>query len=162
MLILTTNAWLPGPEAPPVPEWPGPHVLIVLPGSGLGRARVEALNQTFIIVELLQPPAGAAAVLGDVMGWLGHLWRAVDGPVLWLDRPLDPEALAEAAAQGRANPHEIRAELTGEGRLTLLRFGEMVAGSPLLPGFFGFLKGRTVTDAVFVDLLTHAFPRISA
>ena len=44
----------------------------------------------------------------------------------------------------------------------MLRLGEMVASSPLLPGFFGFLNGRKVTDGLFVDLLTHAFPSTTA
>ena len=157
MLILTTNACRPGSEAPMVPHWSGPLVLVVLPGSGLDRTAIELLNETFIILELLQLPSATAPLLADVVGWLGHLLRRVDGPVLFLDQPLDPEALAAEATRGKHQPEAIRAELTPDGRLTLLRLGEMVASSPLLPGFFRFLDGRAIDDARLVDLLTHAF-----
>jgi hypothetical protein len=157
MLILTTNACRPDPQAITVPLWSGPLVLVVLPGSGLGKATIEALNERFIILEFLQPPAGAAALFADIAGWLGHLLRRLDGPLLFLDQPLDTERLAAEAVLGADQPEQIRAELDAQGRLTLLRLGEMVASSPLLPGFFGFLEGRTVDDTLFVDLLTHAF-----
>ena len=142
-----------------VPLWSGPLVLVVLPGSGFGRAAIETLNESYIILEFLQPPAGIAPLLADVAGWLGHLLRRIDGPLLFLDQPLDAELLATEAARGTDQPEEIHAALDAEGRLTLLRLGEMVASSPLLPGFFGFLDGRSIDDAQFVDLLNHAFAR---
>ena len=157
MLILTTNAYRPGSQAAMVPPWSGPSLLVVLPGSGLDRTAIDALNQTFIILEFLQPPSGVAPLLADVVGWLGHHLRRVEGPVLFLDLPMDPEIVAAQAAQGMDQPEAIHAELDPDGKLTLLRLGEMVASSPLLPGFFRFLDGRAINDALFVDLLTHAF-----
>ena len=162
MLIMTTNAFLSSSQTPMVSNWSGPLVLVVLPGSGIDRTAIEALNETFIILDFLQPPAGAAPLLADVVRWLGHLLRLCDGPVLFLDRPLDAEMLSTEAARGMEQPERIQAELDQQGRLTLLRLGEMVASSPLLPGFFGFLNGRAVNDALFVDLLTHAFSSTAA
>lgn len=154
MLILTTNAHPAGSQVPP---WSGPLVLLVLPGSGLDRAAIEALNETFIILEFLQAPAGMAPLLADVAGWLGHLMRRLDGPLLFLDQPPGAGLLTTHAARGKDRPEEIAAEVGPDGSLCLLRMGEMVASSPLLPGFFRFLDGRAVDDALFVDLLTHAF-----
>ena len=162
MLIMTTNALLSSSQTPMVSNWSGPLVLVVLPGSGIDRTAIEALNETFIILDFLQPSAGAAPLLADVVRWLGHLLRLCDGPVLFLDRPLDAEMLSTEAARGMEQPERIHAELDQQGRLTLLRLGEMVASSPLLPGFFGFLNGRAVNDALFVDLLTHAFSSTAA
>lgn len=157
MLILTTDCYRPGSEAPMVPHWSGSLVLVVLPGSGLDKTAIETLNETFIILEFLQTPTGVAPLLADVVGWLGHLLRRVNGPVLFLDQLPDPELVASEAARGMAKPEEIRAELNADGRLTLLRMGELVASSPLLPAFFRILDGRSINDALFVDLLTHAF-----
>ena len=162
MLIMTTNVFLSSSQMPLVSNWSGPLVLVVLPGSGIDRTAIEALNQTFVILDFLQPPAGAARLFADVVGWLGHLLRQRVGPVLFLDRPLDAEILSTEAARGMEQPERIHAELDQQGRLTLLRLGEMVASSPLLPGLFDFLNRRTVNDALFVDLLTHAFPSPTA
>lgn len=131
-------------------------MLIVLPGSGLSRNALRRLNDDFIIIEHLQPVAGVADLLLDVMRWFPSLLAEAEYPLLYLDRPVDADFLAEQANLGRRHAHEVLSELTG-GRLTMLRLGEMVATSPLLPEFFAFLQGRSLDDATFVDLLDNAF-----
>lgn len=156
MLILTTNVLVPGVGDTVLPEWPGLHVLVVLPGSGLDRAAMDGLNNRFILLEWLEQPAAAALVLRDVVGWLGPRLRQEDGPLLYLDRPFD--VATEASDPAQVPLHAVDGEYAADGRLLRLVLGEMVAASPLLPGFFRMLEGRlcegqVIDDALMVDLL---------
>jgi len=155
MLILTTNALVQGVEDNPLPDWPGLRVLVVLPGSGLDRTAIKALNETHIVVEWLQPPANMAAFLCDAAGWLeGRLIEEME-PLLCLDQPVDPQTIADTAAL--VLPNAILSSFDADGRLVRLVLGEMIASSPLLPDFLRVVAGRGLDDALFVDLLTDAF-----
>lgn len=160
MLILTTNALVPGLEETALPDWPGLRVLVVLPGSGLDRAAINALNDRFILLEWLEDPATVSVVMRDIAGWLGPRLRRDDGPLLYLDRPFDP--VAEASDPAQVPLHGVQAEHAPDGRLLRLVLGEMVAASPLLPGFFRMLDGRlcdgqAIDDALMVELLADTF-----
>lgn len=157
MLILTTNALMPGVGSYVLTDWPGQRVLVVLPGSGFGRAAIEALNASFIVLEWLEEPMGVSVVLRDVVGWLGTRLLQDDGPLLYLDQPYD--AVVDPA---QVPPHAVQAEHAADGQLVRLVLGEMVAASPLLPGFFRMLdghycQGHAIDDTLMVELLTDTF-----
>ena len=157
MIIVTTNGFdaESGPTAFSV--WPGPKILIILPGSGLTRGKIEHLNEDFIILEYLQKPANTASVLCDVTGWMGLTLEQADWPLLYLDRPFDSDLLSEQAELGRKQVHALETRLSEDGRIVMIRLGEMIATSPLLPEFFRLLRNRTVEDGAFGDLLAAAF-----
>ncbi|WP_096788030.1 hypothetical protein [Rhodobacter sp. CZR27] len=158
MLTVTTRAFAGVPDPAPFAQWPEPHVLIVLPDAELSQKAISRLNRTMIVIEHLEPPAGAFAMLADLPGWLGHHLFDIGRPLLFLDRPPAEAEIAGEARRGRAQPYGIGSELDGSGRLRLLRMGGMVASSPLLPHFLRFLKGRGLDDALSVDLLRTTFP----
>lgn len=160
MLILTTNALVTGVGDTFLSEWPGMHVLVVLPGSGLDRAEMDGLNGRFILLEWLEEPADAAMLLRDVVGWLGPRLRQEDGPLLYLNRPFDMED--EAFDPIQVPGHAVQAEHAADGLLLRLVLGEMVATSTLLPGFFRMLDGRlceghAIDDVLTVELLMDTF-----
>ncbi|MGD9861804.1 MAG: hypothetical protein AB7S99_01205 [Pseudodonghicola sp.] len=166
MLIMTTNALSEGQDCPTADlvddwavetRWPGPKVLVILPDAGLPRRRIEALNKAFIVIEHLRQPAGGGAVLCDAAGWLRSALQQADWPLLYLDRPFDAADLQAQADLGRSLMHDIEADFSGDGRLGLLRLGEMVATSPLLLEFFDFMTERPVEDEMLVDLLRATF-----
>jgi hypothetical protein len=162
MLILTTNALTGEGDALAFAPWQGPRVLVVLPGSGMPRAALRGLDAGITVIEHLQPARGAAALLVDVMHWLAPRLAGAEGPLLYLDRPADPAFVAEQAELGRSHLHDVASELAGDGRLAMLRLGDMVATSPLLPAFFGFLGTRSIDDATLADLLGDTFARTYA
>lgn len=140
-----------------LPDWPGLRVLVVLPNSGFDRAAIDALNASFIVFEWLEEPVGALAVLRDVVGWLGTRLHQDDGPLLYLHRPFD--AVVDPA---QVPLHAVQAEHAPNGLLLQLVLGEMVAASPLLPGFFRMLDGRlcegqAIDDPLTVELLSDTF-----
>ncbi|RID90334.1 hypothetical protein D2N39_18385 [Gemmobacter lutimaris] len=161
MLILTSDTIADNSDTLSA-SWPGPRVLILRPDTGLSPADVERLNRDFIIVEHLEPAGGAAALLCDALGWLAPLLREADWPLLYLDHPAGAAFVAAEAAAGQSHPHDLRADLSPEGRLLSLRLGEMIATSPLMPEFLAVLRGRPVEDATFAALLHDAFAWTSA
>jgi hypothetical protein len=149
MLIFTTDVCLPGHD--PAPDWPGPRVLAVLPGSGLDPA---APPDDAIVLEWLEPVPGLAQVLCEAVHRLGDLLRDGESPLLCLgaapgpDDPLpDPDRVAL---------HAIEARRDAAGRLTRLVLGEMVATSPLLPEALRLIAPHAADEGLFVELLTGA------
>lgn len=138
-------------------NWPGPHVLIIYPDSGLSRAQVVELNRCFIIIEYLQSPINAAGLFGDVLGWLDVLQREDGASILFIDGPFDAGLLAEQSERSAKAPNAVEAEMAKDGRVAMLRFGQMVATSPLLPEFFKCLPDPTISDAILVELLQDIF-----
>lgn len=155
MLILTTNALIPGSGADPLPDWPGLRVLLVLPGSGLNRAAIEALNEAYVIVEWLQSPANMVDLLCDAAGWLENRLIQGEGPLLCLDQPVDAMSVAIASHEVQSNA--VQADFDTEGRMVQLVLGEMIATSPLLPAFLRMVGKRAIEDVVFIELLNDVF-----
>ena len=152
MLVLTSDVLPKNTRTITFPEWCGEHVLVVLPGSGLDRSTIEALNRDCIIIEWLQPPVSNAAVLNDVAGWLEDRLRRAVGPLLFMSQPHDG-----ATRPADVSPHAVKAQITADGRLSRLVLGEMVATSPLLPPFLRTIVERKVSDTLFVELLAEPF-----
>ena len=155
MLILTTNAFEVGAMPPPLPSWPGLHILIVLPGSGCGRHDFDSLSGELVFVEWLQGPENATALLCDVVGLLKGRLDENEGPLLYVDRPLgkigdpnDPVQVSSGAVDAKFGP---------DGRLTQLALGELIAASPLLPDVFQKLNARAVSDTKFTKVLEEIF-----
>lgn len=157
MLVMTSNSLPSVRDISPPMDWHGARVLALHPPSGLDQAQIHALEQDYFVIEFLDQTPGAAAVLGDVARWLGHLLQGLEGPLLYINAPMDAFDLELQVAEAKASPDRIRADLSDDGQLKLLRLGEIVATSPLLPEFFRMIAGRAMTDGLFVDLLTEAF-----
>lgn len=139
----------------PLPSWPGLHVLIVLPGSDCGRHDFDSLGGDLVIVEWLQEPENATALLCDVVGWLKGRLDEDEGPLLYVDRPLgktgdpnDPVQVPSGAVDAKFGP---------DGSLTQLALGELIAASPLLPDVFQKLNGRAVSDTQLTKVLKEIF-----
>lgn len=162
MLAVTTNAFSGGSNKNPLADWPEPHVIFVLLEMRIASKAIMDRNPAAIVIEHLQPPKGAFALLEDLPKWLGHHLLDPARPLVFLDRPFEAEELAEEMREGRAHPRGGRGELDAAGRIRLLRLGGMIATSPLLPPFLRFLAKRDVNEATALDLLHTAFPDMGA
>ena len=149
MLILT-NTTLQSPVAAPIlADWPGLHVLVVLPDSP--RLDIKAHQDRFIIVEWLQPPRTATIILADIFGWLKTRLHLDTGPLLYLDRPLTKKDLRRLNPS--PDPYFVEGDLTAEGQMTQLCLGDMIATSPLLPGLVHMLAARDVDNTTLMDVI---------
>lgn len=157
MLIVSSSAFEPAIDCAAEYHWPGPKVLLILPGSSLQRKQIERLNKDFIIIEHLQAPGSVAEMLCDMAGWLNVQLHQADWPFLFFGRPFDRDELADRAETCRTAVHGIKSELSQDGQLTMLQLGEMIATSPLFPEFFGHLGSRTIDDTTFTELLHTTF-----
>lgn len=157
MLIISTDSFESAICDAAKYHWPGPKVLLILPGSFLQRKQIGQLNKDFIIIEHLQPPGSVAEMLCDMAGWLDIQLRQADWPLLFLGRPFDPGDLADQEKTCRTAVHGIKAEFSPDGQLTMLQLGEMVATNPLFPEFFRHLGHRSIDDATCVELLRTTF-----
>lgn len=155
MLVMTTNALEAGTIAPPFPSWPGLHILIVLPGSGCDHQALETLNNRFVVVEWLQEPANATALLCDVIGWQERRLDEDEGPLFYIDQSLDK--MIEPDEPNQIPPLAVDATFDPDGNINRLVLGEMIATSPLLPDLFRKLNGRTANDTQFTKILTDLF-----
>lgn len=158
MLIFTRHALEPSAI---VPDWRGLRVLVLRPGDRIAACDVAADPGTedsdLVVAEYLQPPAGVADVFADLCGWLRPRLERNEDPILYVDRPVDPVLLGVLSEQGRVESGRIHAEFSEDDRLCLLRVGEAIATSPLLPAFLGFLKDRNVSDRTFATLFAETF-----
>lgn len=154
MLIVTTNAFDAAKTAGLFTNWPGPHVLVALPDSSLSRERLRQLEGEFIVIECLQFPTNTAALFCDIEKWLRPLLTDDAGPLLWLDRPIH---VLESADPSPSAEDVLHAEMSDDGKLVLLLLGDAISTSPLLPGFFDFIRSRDIDDGTLVDLLENAF-----
>lgn len=157
MLIITTNILASGLDTGTALSWAGPKILAVLPGSGLTQTRIRRLEDDFIIVEFLHPPRGAPEILAVLARRLGGRFRDADGPLLYLDRPFAAAEVKKHLEAMGADPHDLAWEIADGGRLAMLRAGEMIATSPLLPEALRMLGERAIDDALFVELLRDTF-----
>lgn len=158
MLIFTPHALEP---AAIVPDWRGTRVLVLRPEDRAAARDVAADpgsdESDLVVAEYLQPPAGVADVFADLCGWLRPRLERNEDPILFVDRPVDPVLLGILSEQGRVEAGRIHAEFSDDDRICLLRVGEAIATSPLLPAFLGFLKDRKVSDRSFVTLFAETF-----
>lgn len=154
MLIVTTNAFAAAKTAGLFTNWQGPHVLVTLPDSGLPRERLRQLQDEFIVIECLQFPTNTAALFCDIEKWLRPLLVDDAGPLLWLDSPIH---VPQGADPSSGAEDVLHAEMSDDGKLASLLLGEAISTSPLLPGFFDFIRGRDIDDGTLVDLLENAF-----
>lgn len=152
MLVMTTNALEAGTAAPPLPSWPGLHVLIVLPRSECDRQALEWLNDRLVVVEWLQEPANAAGLLCDAIGWVERHLDEDEGPLLYIDQPL-----GETVEPDQIPPLAVDATFDPEGTINRLVLGEAIATSPLLPDLFRKLNGRVANDTQFTEILSDLF-----
>ncbi len=157
MLIITTNTLASGLDAGTALPWAGPKVLVVLPESGLAQQRIRRLEEEFVTLEFLRPPGGAAALMATLGRCLGARLREADWPLLYLDRPFTAQEVEAHLEAMHADLHDIAWEIAADGRLAMLRAGEMVATSPLFPEFLRLAGERAVEDALFAELLRDTF-----
>lgn len=157
MLIITTNALASGRDAEMALPWAGPKILVVLPGAGLAQQRIRHLEEDFVTLEFLRPPGGTAALMATLGRCLPAQLCEADWPLLYLDRPFTAQEVEEHLEAMCADQHNIAWDLADDGRLTMLRAGEMVATSPLFPEFLRLASGRVVEDALFAELLRDTF-----
>lgn len=155
MLIINANAFADAHQLLMHMPWQGPRVLISTPESGFSPGALERLSDDFFVIEHLEPVSSVATLLAETFRLLP--WLLAEHPLLYIDRQVDTSFLAKESQLGQSLAHEVAADLTDEGRLTMLRLGEMIATSPLLPEFFAFLKDRSVNDTALVSLLDTAF-----
>ncbi len=143
------------------PDWHGTRVLVLQPQNRIPVSRLGDDDEgDLVVADYLQPVPGVASLFGDLSRWLKpHLGRN-EQPILYIDRPVDPVLLADLADQGRAEAGKIHAEFADDDRLSLLRIGEAIATSPLLPAFLGFLRDRPVDDRTFVALFAETFDAV--
>jgi hypothetical protein len=149
MLILTNTSLQSPVSAPILADWPGLHLLVVLPGGP--RFDIKAYQDRFIIVEWLQPPRTATIVLADIFGWLKTRLPLDTGPLLYLDCPLTKKDLRGLNLS--PNPYCVEGDMTADGQLTQLCLGDMIATSPLLPGLVQILAARDVDDTTLMDVI---------
>jgi hypothetical protein len=158
MLIFTSLALEPFAL---VPDWRGERVLVLRPADRVSDGNVArdlGSDETDLVVaEYLQPLTGVADLFADLCGWLKPRLERNEAPILYLDRPVDPVLLGALSEQGRVEAGRIHAEFSDDDRLCLLRVGEAIATSPLLPAFLSFLKDRNVSDRAFVTLFAETF-----
>ena len=157
MLIFTPHALEPSEI---VPDWHGTRVLVLRPGDRVAVPDVAAdprQESDLVVAEYLQPLAGVADLFADLCGWLRPRLERNEDPILYVDRPVDPVLLGVLSEQGRVESGRIHAEFSEDDRLCLLRVGEAIATSPLLPAFLGFLKDRNVSDRTFATLFAETF-----
>jgi len=154
MLVVTTNALEAG-RAMPFPSWPGPHVLVILPGSDCDRRIFEKLGDRAVVVEWLQEPANATVLICDVISWLERRLDEDEGPLLYIDEPLGKTV--EPDDPDRISPLAVDATFDPDGTINRLVLGEAIATSPLLPDLFRKLNGRVANDTQFTEILTDLF-----
>lgn len=155
MLVVTTNALKVGAKALPFPSWPGDHVLVALPGSKCDYRALEDFDNKFTVVEWLQEPANAMVVLCDVIGWLERRLNESEGPLLYINQPLDTGIETDDPSQ--IPPLAVEATFRSDGQINRLALGDMIATSPLLPDLFRKLNEHAVNDAQFTEILTDLF-----
>lgn len=149
-MLIVTNKTLQTPISSSIlADWPGLHVLVVLPDNP--RLDIKAHQDRFVIIEWLQPPRTATILLADIFGWLSNRLRLDRGPLLFLDRPLAKKDLRGLKSP---NPYGVESDFTADGRMIQLCLGEMIATSPLLPGLMQMLAVRDVEDTTLIDVIT--------
>ena len=168
MLLATTTALESEPDSHAAWHWPGPRVLLDLPGSGLGPQRVDGMARTLgpdtIVIEFLSDAGPgsvatgtAAHLLAEVMGLLAPHIADADWPLLYLAAPAGREAVLAHARHAGDHPDGFSASLSAGGSLTALWLGERIAGSPLLSECLSVARERAVDDRLLVALLRQAF-----
>lgn len=158
MLIITSNAITAATDRSGLAAWPQPHVLVIRPGSGWPRAAIRAAEADMTVIEYLQPCTRLVMLLQHVLAALRSTVQPITGPVLYLDEPigggLSMQAQADAVA---ANAHLVQVDPGGDGRVTRLLLGEMVATSPLLPELLAYLDRRRADDMQLAHALETPF-----
>lgn len=157
MLIVTSNAVTPTLDRTPLLVWPGPHVLVIRPGSGWSRSAIAGAQPAMTVIEYLQPQGRTVDLLRDALAAMRRTVQPITGALLYLDAPpVGPLMPQSQMARARRFPHAVEADAAGGG-LTRLLLGEMVATSPLLPRLIDHLAARGVDDDRFADALHTPF-----
>lgn len=152
MLILTSDAC----RDPRLgAAWPGPVLFAALPGHGLRRAELRAMEADAIILDCLEAPPSPGALLCEVATRLPWLFVGIEGPLLLLAAPAG-EDLPERRARGLARPRAVEPRWSPEGRLDALLLGEAVARHPLAADALALLGRRQPTDAALLEVLAAA------
>ena len=138
------------------PDEPGGTVFVALPGHGLGRAGLMAIEAEAVVVECLTPPDGAAGLLGAIAARLPWLLREGEGPLLFADAPIDAATLRARRRDGLDRPHAIAPAYGEGGVLRELLLGAEVAMHPLAGDALAAIAARRPTDATLVALLAAA------
>ena len=156
MLILTSEA---GRDARLGGAWPGPVLFAALPGHGLRRAELRALEADAIVLDCLLAPPSPGALLCEVAARLPWLFGE-QGPLLLLAAPESEDALRGTRARGLARPRAVEPRWSSEdapgGRLDALLLGEAVAGHPLAADALALLGQKRLSDAILVEVLAAA------
>jgi len=162
MLIVTLGAASSVPNRTLALSWTGPCVAVLLPGSGLSRRCVDALVDSCHVIEFLEPPNGAMAVLAEVFVRLGHVFMRADWPLVFINREAATAEIETIATTAASNPYSLCVAHDPDGALAKVVIGEMVVSNPLLAQFFGLLSNRNVDDRVGAELLCETFGNLDA
>lgn len=157
MLIISIGPAAARPEILSQPPGTDPCVGVVLPGARLSRQALDGLLERCHVVEFLTPPDGTLAILDAVCQRLGHLLETLDGPLIFVNRPVSRAELAAILASAASGGEPIAATLGPDGALTELVIGAEAAANPLLPRFIQMLHARRVDDRLCVTLLRETF-----
>lgn len=156
MLVLTSNAFSSGSaSADPFPDWPGPQVAVILPGSGLARSSITSLVTRSLVIERLSPPSGLFDILADIAQFMPERLRTDEGPLLILDRAPEADDLALQASD--IGPLEVDVVTDSSGMARRALIGDLISTSPLFPRFFRMVEKHQLSDAAFFKLLTEFF-----
>lgn len=168
MLILATAACPDAHEVGAPFSWPGPVIVAALPGHGLGRAGLRALEADAVVIECLEPPASLGSLLCDLAVRLPWLLRDNDGPLLLARAPVSAGALGERRARALMRPGGVEADwgsppapgragsLSAEAglRLRSLLLGAEVGSHPLVPDVLALLGAQPPGDVRLVTILS--------
>lgn len=156
MLIITTRAFKGEVDSRSTADAAETPVLVVLPDSGLSKPAIERLTQLFIVINYVGTMPTAQKILDDALE-IGRRVELNAAPAIYIDEPYDEHSLiADIAAVG---DYECSIRLSEDNRVVRATLGSMIASSPLLPEFFSFLRGRTISDDQLADLLKTVFQR---
>lgn len=135
-----------------VRQWPGRCYLLVRPEHDLDPLRLRDLESDLIVVEMLQPPTGAARIFAALHQFDWKLRKAPLDAFLYINGGSRPEELDELLSLGDAGMPDLRLEAR-DGRTTSLIIGPSVMGHLSLPLFMSVIKNWQVPDILFCELL---------
>jgi hypothetical protein len=158
VLILTSDACRDPRDvlADAVGPWPGPVLFAALPGHGLRRADLRALEAEAIVLDCLEPPPSPGALLCEVAARLPWVFEQDEGPLVLAVAPTRGEVLRERRARGLSRPDTVEPEWSPERRLLGLLLGEAVATHPLAADTLALLGTRRPDDATLVEVVAAA------
>lgn len=156
MLILTSEVCRGPRDVLDAGSWPGPVLFAALPGHGLRRAALRAMEVDAVVLDCLEAPPSPGALLCEVAARLPWLFAANEAPLVLAAAPVHGGALREMRARGTDRPGLVEPEWSPEPRLSALLLGEAVATHPLAADTLALLGARRPPDATLVEVVAAA------